>query len=764
MRKLFILLFVLLSVKGYSQFPPNATNGTPTTMVLTRGVSGADSGYVFRTAFADTTALNRGLIDQLPGVMVRLADNSLVLRNNTATGWIFISGGSGSVTNLTNGLTLSGNTGKLGGTLIENTTVLMDGFNLVFGRSPSFKPLSLETDQTVIGAPGNSSRRWIIYNDSALYLGTDQSNSANDSVLVRDVNNRVKTRAQSQINGVNWYNTDGIFTGNRLAVNSGANGTVLIQNIGLNRNFTTSIKAAGVSTDSALARVRRSGGLNIAEMMEITGLESYAIRTGIHAIDLLYDSAGSTRMLLEVVRDSMRLNASGIAGEFSQAIVAPNSIYLKPNIGRLFVDTLNYTLATTGKKIMLRDTATGLVTNIDPSLIVAATPTWQQTLTAGSTLSTNNSILLGSTSFDFDRSGTEVLTLGTALTQISSPDATKNITLNNGVAGVTFNLGSDATGDVYYRSSGGLFTRLPVGSNGNVLTLAAGIPSWAAPSSSSAISSLTAATGTNSINNANHPQVWAWNTFDADGDNGLQLTANTTATIGAQGLFAVSVQGVNATSTITSAAATIQNIHTGTGSTNIGLDLSVSGGATANYGIRSNATTFYTHDGFWISGTNGGFLRSSGGTGQTEVGMAPGSGASTIYTTTDIYGQTGGAARWRTVAAGTYFGNSVASAHSQLQSGGSFAANYVEKTGTYTLDITDYTVNATSGTFTFTLPNSSGIGGRVYNLVNSGAGVITISTSGGQTFLNVALTPTTLTLSAVGSYTVQSTNGNWVVL
>ena len=43
------------------------------------------------------------------------------------------------------------------------------------------------------------------------------------------------------------------------------------------------------------------------------------------------------------------------------------------------------------------------------------------------------------------------------------------------------NLGTDATGDTYYRNSSGYFTRLPVGTNGHVLTLASGIPSWAAP-------------------------------------------------------------------------------------------------------------------------------------------------------------------------------------------------------------------------------------------------------------------------------------------
>jgi hypothetical protein len=44
------------------------------------------------------------------------------------------------------------------------------------------------------------------------------------------------------------------------------------------------------------------------------------------------------------------------------------------------------------------------------------------------------------------------------------------------------NVGSDATGDIYYRDVSGAFVRLGVGSNGQVLKLASGVPSWAAES------------------------------------------------------------------------------------------------------------------------------------------------------------------------------------------------------------------------------------------------------------------------------------------
>jgi hypothetical protein len=40
------------------------------------------------------------------------------------------------------------------------------------------------------------------------------------------------------------------------------------------------------------------------------------------------------------------------------------------------------------------------------------------------------------------------------------------------------NLGSDATGDVYYRSAGGAFTRLAIGTAGQVLKVSGGLPSW----------------------------------------------------------------------------------------------------------------------------------------------------------------------------------------------------------------------------------------------------------------------------------------------
>jgi hypothetical protein len=51
---------------------------------------------------------------------------------------------------------------------------------------------------------------------------------------------------------------------------------------------------------------------------------------------------------------------------------------------------------------------------------------------------------------------------------------------SNVLGGVTMTLGSDATGDIYYRAAGGALTRLAIGSAGQVLTVSGGLPSWAA--------------------------------------------------------------------------------------------------------------------------------------------------------------------------------------------------------------------------------------------------------------------------------------------
>lgn len=67
-----------------------------------------------------------------------------------------------------------------------------------------------------------------------------------------------------------------------------------------------------------------------------------------------------------------------------------------------------------------------------------------------------------------DETGTGVAVFGT------SPTLTTPI----------INVGSDATGDIYYRNSGGSFTRLPIGANGMHLKVVSGLPAWVDTSAS----------------------------------------------------------------------------------------------------------------------------------------------------------------------------------------------------------------------------------------------------------------------------------------
>jgi hypothetical protein len=70
-----------------------------------------------------------------------------------------------------------------------------------------------------------------------------------------------------------------------------------------------------------------------------------------------------------------------------------------------------------------------------------------------------------------------------ALTSGTSTQTVSGLTLTSPVVNVT----SDATGDIYYRSAGGLFTRLAAGATDTILSIVGGLPSWISnPSTSNA--------------------------------------------------------------------------------------------------------------------------------------------------------------------------------------------------------------------------------------------------------------------------------------
>lgn len=72
---------------------------------------------------------------------------------------------------------------------------------------------------------------------------------------------------------------------------------------------------------------------------------------------------------------------------------------------------------------------------------------------------------------------TRTLTIPDANTTIVGTDTTQTLTAKT-LTSPVINVTGDATGDLYYRNSGGLFTRLAAGATNTILSIVAGIPAW----------------------------------------------------------------------------------------------------------------------------------------------------------------------------------------------------------------------------------------------------------------------------------------------
>jgi hypothetical protein len=84
---------------------------------------------------------------------------------------------------------------------------------------------------------------------------------------------------------------------------------------------------------------------------------------------------------------------------------------------------------------------------------------------------------------------------------------------------------------------------------------------------------------------------------------------------------------------------------------------------------------------------------------------------------------------------------------------------YIDVNGTYTISQNDYLVDATSGTFTITLPTAVGIEGKIFQIKNSGTGVITLDGNGSETIDGQL----TITLNQYDAVQVTSNGTNWVL-
>jgi hypothetical protein len=155
---------------------------------------------------------------------------------------------------------------------------------------------------------------------------------------------------------------------------------------------------------------------------------------------------------------------------------------------------------------------------------------------------------------------------------------------------------------------------------------------------------------------------------------------------------------------------------------------------------------------------------------QNLIGFAPTSGTGVLNNTliAPTINQTGGA---NGITRGLYI-NPTLTAAADFRgievANGSVSFPYRAVTATYAILNNDYTIDCTSGTFTVTLPTAVGCSGRLYNIVNSGEGTITIATTSSQVIGNgvsgILSETTTKTLNAGEVLNLQSTNAKWRVI
>ena len=168
-----------------------------------------------------------------------------------------------------------------------------------------------------------------------------------------------------------------------------------------------------------------------------------------------------------------------------------------PNGGRAvalnFIDGVNATKLTAAQISALPNPQAGQIvyqTDGSTGLYVYDGASWATLGGLSSVIGTTNRITVtGGNTIDIASTyvgQTSITTLGTITTG----------TWTGIIGQAEMTLGSDATGDIYYRNSGGKLTRLGIGSSGQVLGVSAGLPAWQASGSGITVGTTTITSGT----------------------------------------------------------------------------------------------------------------------------------------------------------------------------------------------------------------------------------------------------------------------------
>jgi len=449
----------------------------------------------------------------------------------------------------------------------------------------------------------NASVKGDLADVATLFAGTGLT--ASSSVIGVDA-------SQTQITGVGTITT-GTWEGTTVAVAQGGTGATSLNNLITMGTHTSGNYVAAITAGTGLTSTGATSGETISHSLSVDASQTQITAVGtLTGLTLDGDKSVTPGDGAMIHLDTSTITDSATAGSGTAAKYA-HVAFEAP------------TLAATNSSVTTSDVATLYINN-------AATAGTNQTITR------NWAMWVDAGNARFDGSiysgTTEALSSAGLVTVANQSNITGVGTVTSGtwstgavIAGATMTLGSDATGDVYYRNASGVLTRLAVGSDADVLTLSSGIPSWATPTVGD-ITGVTAGVGLSgggtsgaltlaldlSELSAVTPTSGDWfATLDSDGANEQLTTTDALATLFAgTGLTAASgVIGVDASQTQVTAVGTIA---TGTWE---GTTIAVAQGGTGATTLN-NLITMGTH-------TTGNYVATvTAGTGLTSTGATSG--------------------------------------------------------------------------------------------------------------------------------------------
>lgn len=224
--------------------------------------------------------------------------------------------------------------------------------------------------------------------------------------------------------------------------------------------------------DADLTALAAMSGVGIVARIGTAQYEERSIVAGSNKVAITHGDASDGNPEIDIAESNIDLaNLGGLLGIANGGTGATTAGGARTALGLGNVSTLNI------------GTSAGTVAAGDDSRITGAAQKASNLsdLASASTARTNLGVSIGVDVQAYDANLTtwasKTVPSGTVVGTSDSQTLTGK-TLTSPI----INLTSDATGDIYYRNSGGAFTRLGIGSSGQVLSVSAGIPAWSASS------------------------------------------------------------------------------------------------------------------------------------------------------------------------------------------------------------------------------------------------------------------------------------------